>query len=61
MGFSDDILAPETPSRLRSDNKNKKTDGIHVVGESPEIKQESMIHIYLCDFFLLLLLFYYVF
>ncbi|KAI9549955.1 hypothetical protein GHT06_005226 [Daphnia sinensis] len=36
------ILAPETPSRLRSDNKNKKTDGIHVVGESPEIKQEVL-------------------
>ncbi|XP_057381286.1 uncharacterized protein LOC130703854 [Daphnia carinata] len=36
------ILAPETPSRLRSDNKNKKTDGIHVVGESPEIKHEVL-------------------
>ena len=37
----DIILAPETPSRLRSDGKNRKTDGVHVVGESPEVKQEG--------------------
>lgn len=36
------ILAPETPSRLRSGSKsNRKTDGVHIVGESPEIKQEG--------------------
>ncbi len=47
--YQDQILAPETPSRLRSDNKNKKTDRIHVVGESPEIKQEGKIRVLLCN------------
>ena len=40
---TDLILAPETPSRLRSGGKSiRKTDGIHVVGESPEVKQEGI-------------------
>jgi hypothetical protein len=41
---TDLILAPETPSRLRSGGKSvRKTDGIHVVVESPEVKQEGII------------------
>lgn len=46
----DFILAPETPSRLRSGVKSaRKTDGVHVVGESPEVKQEgkAFIHSFL--------------
>ena len=38
----DFILAPETPSRLRSGGKSaRKTDCVNVVGESPELKQEG--------------------
>jgi hypothetical protein len=45
-------LAPETPSRLRSGGKSgKKTDGVHVVGESPEVKQEGKYLFLLFSFF----------
>ena len=37
------ILAPETPSRLKSGGKSvRKSDGVNIVGESPEVKTEAV-------------------
>lgn len=49
--MTDLILAPETPSRLRSGSKSsRKTDGVHIVGESPEMKQEGQTLYQFCSF-----------